>query len=123
MFEARSHAASLAVLANSHHERERPIESDVWDRSIAVLQVLVNSKKWHRFPTVSSPEQIAWDTAISSIMNFSGTAPAFRCTKPRREKAMTLLDDRANGTDSIAPQFRSTLHDFTNFRPQPHPDI
>jgi hypothetical protein len=44
-FEQRIYDASLAVLANSYHEKERPIESDVWDGSIAVLQVLVNWKK------------------------------------------------------------------------------
>jgi hypothetical protein len=60
-FEPRNYAASLAVLANSHHERERPIESDVSDGSIAVLQVLVNWKKFPRFPTVSSLVPIASD--------------------------------------------------------------
>jgi hypothetical protein len=40
----RIYAASLAVLANSHHERELPIESEVRDRSMAVLLVLVNWK-------------------------------------------------------------------------------
>jgi hypothetical protein len=76
-FESRISAGSLTVLANSRHERERPIESEVKDGSIAVLQVLVNWKKCHRFPSVSSPGPIASDTAISRIINFSGIVPVF----------------------------------------------
>jgi hypothetical protein len=121
--ERRIYAASLAVPANRHHEPERPIESEVRDGSIAVLQVLVNWKNCHRSPTVSSPVRIASDTAISRIINFSGTAPVFRWTKPRCEKALTLLDDPANCPDSIASRLGSTLHELTDFRPEPHPDM
>jgi hypothetical protein len=117
------HAAFRAVLANSHHERERSIESEVRDGSIAVLQVLVNWKKGDGSPTVSSPGPIASDPAISRIIHFSGTAPVFRWTKPQREKALTLLDDPANCPDSIASQLGSTLHELTNSRPEPHPDM
>jgi hypothetical protein len=122
-FGARMYAASLAVLANSHHERERPMESEVRDGSIAVLQVLVNWKKCHRAPTVSSAVPIASDTANSRIIHFSDTAPVFRRTKPRREKALSLLDDPANCPDSIASHLESTLHDLSNFRPEPHPNM
>jgi hypothetical protein len=122
-FEPRVYAAFLAVLAKSHHERERPIESEVWEGSIAVLQILVDWKKCHRSPTMSSPEPITSNTAISTIINFSATAPVFRCTKLRREKAWTLLDDPANCPDSIAVQLGCTLRELTNFPPEPHPDM
>jgi hypothetical protein len=122
-FEPKIYAPSLAVLAKSHHERERPIESEPRDRSIALLQVLVNRKKCHRSPTVCSPVLIANETAISRMINCSRTAPVFRWTKPRREKALTLLDDLANCPDSIAVQPGSTLPELTNFHPEPHPDM
>jgi hypothetical protein len=56
------------------------------------------------------------------VINFSGTATVFRWTKPRNEKALTLLDDPANCPDSITSQLASTLHKLSNFRPEPHPE-
>jgi hypothetical protein len=39
------------------------------------------------------------------MINFSGTAPVFHSTQPRREKTLTLLDDPANRPDPVASQF------------------